>query len=332
MSKQLTAVMYHYVKDVEKTDFPRIKALKVEQFKKQIDYFEKYYKFVSIQELMDAVSGGNSLPKNSILLTFDDGYRDMYTNVFPLLRDRKIEGSFFVPGKAIAENSVLIVNKIQHVLARLRSLSGIKNELKKYILKFKTEFCLDPYNMYYEQYAVADNLDGADVVFIKKMLSFVLPVDCRNLIVNELFKKYVCDDEIGFAKSLYLNRDQIKEMRDGGMYIGCHGYEHYWLGEISREEQIVDIDKSLNFLSDAGCSVEEWAIAYPYESYNNELIEVIKSKGCKVGFVEGERIANYLDDSPFQLPRLDTNEFPPKCKNSISKWTKLLSDKSRGDF
>ena len=54
MSNYLTVVMYHYVKDVNKTKFTKINALGVKQFKLQIEYLEKYYKFVTVQDCIQA--------------------------------------------------------------------------------------------------------------------------------------------------------------------------------------------------------------------------------------------------------------------------------------
>ena len=44
------------------------------------------YKIVSVQTLLDAAAGKNSIPDKSVLLTFDDGYQSFYTRVFPLLK------------------------------------------------------------------------------------------------------------------------------------------------------------------------------------------------------------------------------------------------------
>ncbi len=44
------------------------------------------YKIVSVQDVIDAAAGKNSIPDKSVLLTFDDGYQSFYTRVFPLLK------------------------------------------------------------------------------------------------------------------------------------------------------------------------------------------------------------------------------------------------------
>ncbi|MEF8754363.1 MAG: poly-beta-1,6-N-acetyl-D-glucosamine N-deacetylase PgaB [Accumulibacter sp.] len=41
---------------------------------------------VSVDQILSARAGGPPLPPNAILLTFDDGFKDAYTRVFPLLK------------------------------------------------------------------------------------------------------------------------------------------------------------------------------------------------------------------------------------------------------
>jgi len=44
------------------------------------------YKIVSVQNILDAAAGKDTLPDKAALLTFDDGYLSFYTRVFPLLK------------------------------------------------------------------------------------------------------------------------------------------------------------------------------------------------------------------------------------------------------
>jgi biofilm PGA synthesis lipoprotein PgaB len=55
-----------------------------------VNYFswlrESGYRVVSVQDILNAQNGRQSLPDKAILLTFDDGYKSFYTHVFPLLK------------------------------------------------------------------------------------------------------------------------------------------------------------------------------------------------------------------------------------------------------
>ncbi len=44
------------------------------------------YHFISVQQIIDAHSGGANLPAKAVLLSFDDGFESFYTRVFPILK------------------------------------------------------------------------------------------------------------------------------------------------------------------------------------------------------------------------------------------------------
>jgi biofilm PGA synthesis lipoprotein PgaB len=56
------------------------------------------YHVINLQRLIDARSGHGSLPDKAVLLTFDDGLRSAYTNVFPLLKAYKYPAVMAVVG------------------------------------------------------------------------------------------------------------------------------------------------------------------------------------------------------------------------------------------
>ncbi len=119
--RKVTIVMYHYVRELGRSRFPEIKGLSLERFSRQLDHIQANYTPVTVEMILDALkSPEQSLPPNALLLTFDDGYSDHFTNVFPLLDARGIQGCFFPPARAILEHKVLDVNKIHFVLAAVR--------------------------------------------------------------------------------------------------------------------------------------------------------------------------------------------------------------------
>ena len=66
-----------------------------ELFKQQIAFLKEHFTFVTMEDVMEACNSENgTLPENAVLLTFDDGYIDNFTAVFPILKENKIQGSF----------------------------------------------------------------------------------------------------------------------------------------------------------------------------------------------------------------------------------------------
>ena len=220
MNAKVTIVMYHYVRDLENSNFPRINGLDTKQFKDQIAYFN------------------TSLPLKSLLLTFDDGYIDHYTNVFPILIENGIQGSFFPPVRAITEHKVLDVNKIHFILAACDNLLGLVNDVFELLNIYRDGYDLKSNEYYYDKLAQASRFDSCETIFIKRLLQVELPEDLRSLIADSLFEKYVGIPECLFSRELYLNIDQIKTMKHFGMHIGSHGFNHYWLNSLSRKKPV----------------------------------------------------------------------------------------------
>ncbi len=76
-------LMYHYIHPDPGPDDPVGQGLSVspELFADPLAYLaEQGYSTITMAELADAWQGRRSLPSKPIVLTFDDGYRDFYTN------------------------------------------------------------------------------------------------------------------------------------------------------------------------------------------------------------------------------------------------------------
>jgi peptidoglycan/xylan/chitin deacetylase (PgdA/CDA1 family) len=62
-------------------------ALPVRRFTEQISWLRgEGWQPVSLQQVLDARAGRRPLPQKAVLLTFDDGYANFYTTVFPVLK------------------------------------------------------------------------------------------------------------------------------------------------------------------------------------------------------------------------------------------------------
>ena len=81
----ITIVMYHYVREIEKSKYPKIKGLEFSSFCKQLDYLNDNYKIIKVEEIINCLKTGSKLPPQSCWLTFDDGYKDHFSFVLPEL-------------------------------------------------------------------------------------------------------------------------------------------------------------------------------------------------------------------------------------------------------
>lgn len=327
MQNKITVVMYHYVRDLKNSRYPDIKGLQTELFKEQIEYLKRNYNFVKIEDVIEAFEQGSTecLPKHPVLLTFDDAYADHFYNVFPILEHEKIQGCFYAPVKAVTEHTVLDVNKIHFILASTpeEKLPNLINEIKLLLNKYRNDYQLLSFEDYYDQLAVANRFDPAEVIFIKRLLQVKLDEGLRKQMTDILFQKIVGIDEAAFSRELYMSKDQIKCMIDCGMHFGSHGYDHYWLNSLSKEKQEFEIKKSIEFIKDVGGDPNNWTICYPYGAHDDATIELLKENGCKLGLTTRVELADPSDkekDMIYKLPRLDTNDIPKDRNAATNKW------------
>ena len=312
--RELSIVMYHYTRDLKHSRYPEIKGLDLPLFRQQIAFFKENFNVVTMEEVIDAAEGKSSLPQNAVLLTFDDGYSDHYSFAFPILEQAGVQGSFFIPGKVFTTHQLLDVNKIHYILASADIFTLVNDVLERMDYYRGNEYQYPSNHELIQQYAVPSRFDVKETVFVKKMLQTVLPEKLRNRISSDLFEKYVGITETQLAHELYMNEDQIRTMKRHGMFIGIHGYDHYWLGNLSPEEMQRDVSLALDAM-DEFIDRRHWVMNYPYGSYSTDVVNYIKSQGACLGLTTEVRAAAIGLDDALLLPRFDCNDFPPKSEN-----------------
>ncbi|MGC8494219.1 MAG: polysaccharide deacetylase family protein [Syntrophobacteraceae bacterium] len=91
-------LMYHSISDVHENGqsyFRTVTSLSV--FSEQMQFLdESGYNVVDLMTLVQAVKAGRDLPPRSVALTFDDGFRDFYTDAFPVLQRHDFPATVFL--------------------------------------------------------------------------------------------------------------------------------------------------------------------------------------------------------------------------------------------
>lgn len=316
----ITIVMYHYVRERLSSRYPELKFLEFKNFISQLNYLQKNYTLIKVEDMVDYLQGNTTIPERACLLTFDDGYLDHYLYVFPELYKRGIQGAFYPPCAATKRNKVMEVNKIQLILASIgyNNITRLIKELKNsYItLHDKEEFnSLADFDTLYYQYAKPSRFDSADVMFVKAMLQYALPHSLRSSIIQHLYDQFVAIDEKILSSELYMSIDMLKVMQKSGMHIGSHGDSHIWLNKISKEQQKKEIYASLAMLEEIhGNKSFLWTMCYPFGGNDTSLRALCEENRCAFALTTVAEVANLTQETRFSLSRIDTNDLPPMRK------------------
>lgn len=305
----LTIVTYHYVRDLEGSRFPTIKARRVAEFSRQLDYIDRNYHVVRAEDVVSAICGERELPSKALWLTFDDGYIDHFENVFPLLIERGWQGSFFPPARSVLERELLDVNKSHFILASQSNPHSIIESLKVLLNEHDSPDA-QSFDVYWRQFAKATRYDCPEIVFIKRMLQRGIPKEIRIEFLDKLFRQFVSTDPASFAANLYVSPEQLEEMIDAGMYVGSHGDRHLWLDQLDPDAQRNEVDRSLAFLRKVGAPTRNWIMCYPYGANNESLRDYLRTRECVAGLTVRVGVASVGNDDPLLLPRVNTNDIP----------------------
>lgn len=304
---RLTTVMYHYVRPMAGSAFPRLAALDLDAFRGQLDHLQAQYQLITPQTFLEAIAEGGALPPRACLLTFDDGYSDHYRHVFPHLVDRGLAGMFFAPKSSLIDRRMLEVNQIQFTLASHPHPKALADEVDAVLLG---SWAIDPAPLRAVHFA-PNRFDGPEVAYVKRLLQHALPADVRSRIAAQLFARHVTVDPTGFAEDLYLSPVEAREMLGAGMGFGGHGDRHLWHGLASPQDLAAEVAGSVAALTAIGCRPQDACYCYPYGSQTGAVRASVADAGFRAGFTVVPDLWSPGADL-FQIARLDTNDLPQR--------------------
>ena len=311
MKNTIYIVTYHYVRNIKNSNYPNLKGLEFEEFKKQINYFKKNFNILKPDIFIKYIKEKRLPKKTSILLTFDDGYKDHYEYVFPYLKKNNLQGCFYPPASIVKQKKILDVNKIQFLMSKEKNRKKILLKIKN-ILKKKYNFFLDDFLKVNKNKIknLKSKFDDKETLLIKSLLQKLLPIRKRKFVIDQLFKEIVTNNFKKFSSELYLSLENIKEMIKYGMHFGSHGYNHEWWSKLAKEKQEKEIVKSIKFLKQIGVKKTNLSVCYPFGSFNNHTISILKKYSFKFGLTTSQQEIDLSNIENFlTLPRYDTNYF-----------------------
>lgn len=302
----MKAIMYHYVR-TEDPEYPNLKHLHFDDFRRQLDFFEKEYGFITKEDFTDCITRG--ITKKGVVLTFDDGFFCHYEFVFQELLNRNLWGIFYIPTKPYIDKEILDVHKVHLILSKYSPeiiYSSLVDNLDESFLD-KTR--LDEFR----KHTYLDQKNDSYTLYIKRVLNYYIKYEFRNKTISNLMSSFF-SNEVKIQKNFYLKKEQIQEMHNKGMIIGSHTVNHKVMSRLSEIEQKHEINNSFEYLNNLLNGLYHKTYCHPYggfHSFNNKTEEILSKSGCLYSFnVENRDIESFdIKSRPHALPRYDCNFF-----------------------
>lgn len=112
-------LIYHYVEYVtdERDTIRQSLDIAPHIFEEQIRTLKKAgYAFITPQDINEFLENKSDLPKKSVILSFDDGYEDFYTDVFPILKRENVRGVAYIVSEFLNKPNYMTGKQLAEVI------------------------------------------------------------------------------------------------------------------------------------------------------------------------------------------------------------------------
>jgi peptidoglycan/xylan/chitin deacetylase (PgdA/CDA1 family) len=208
---------YHVVSDEDLWHIKHLYGYKsVKQFTEDLEFLLRYYSPIGLPDVLDHVKFGRSLPNTALLLTFDDGFREMHDVVAPILIAKGVSATFFVSSGFIDNVGLCYLNKASLLIEHIRrTRSRAANAALAKLLE--------------NHQIPADNIEaGIRAITYQKRAALDELVAAADL------------DLAGYLSNTqpYLTSAAIQGLIDRGFHIGAHSVDHPLYASLPLDDQI----------------------------------------------------------------------------------------------
>jgi peptidoglycan/xylan/chitin deacetylase (PgdA/CDA1 family) len=252
-------------------------------FEKQLAFLAASAQVISLADYVDALHSNRPLPRNAVVLTFDDGYRDNWATALPLLRKFGLPATFLLATDYIGKGpkwedrlTGLIHRSTGETVTLDLETGRITIDIRDERAKHKA------------------------IIRLLALLSRCQP-SRREQVLAELHAQSHAD--IADFAQVMMTWDQAREVAAApGMTIGAHTVSHPHLNRVPDDQVREEITASKQTVEEQiGKPVRFFC--YPYGDYDARTIRSLQDNGfeCAGTLFYG---SNTLKTDPFQLKRI----------------------------
>lgn len=253
-------------------------SIRKSEFKKHLDIINKRFKV-----------GLDLYNTKEITLTFDDGYKNQYSQGSKILDEYNNKGYFFYAANLLNDVGTLLIDKIIFWVDYVKE-GYYSNE------KYNIELSISNKE---SRRLAWEKIDG----LIRENIEF----DKIYEILDQMYKfeEIKVLDEFYTMRFTPINKYELYDMKKNGHKIGAHSYSHKRLSKLDKDELENDIEKCKRLLEQGIYNTDTFC--YPFGSeyeVDKKTIEKIKEKGFKnaISFVNYPNSS--IDYDEFFMPRI----------------------------
>jgi peptidoglycan/xylan/chitin deacetylase (PgdA/CDA1 family) len=223
------------------------------QFRRHVRFLKSRYRLISPEHFRAWRNGQESLPQRPVLLTCDDGLRNVLTDMVPILQEEEVRCLFFVTGLSLEETEEdLWYDELYRMLEAAPGDASVAVGGKA----VRKDSCS------------AKNISGIWWSLVEQCSA--LNAGDRKRTLRSLRKEWRLPDEggrpgDGHSSRRYplLNRQELRQLIAQGMTVGAHTLSHPVLAKMPAELAEEEL-RECKVRLESHLQQEVWAMAYPF--------------------------------------------------------------------
>ncbi|NLE00454.1 MAG: polysaccharide deacetylase family protein [Fibrobacter sp.] len=235
-------IIYPYLHIVSDEPLSHLKHLykykNTKQFRDDITQLCRKYVPVRLNDIIDK-KNSEQVKKTAFLLTIDDGFREVYEIIAPILIKEGVSATFFIASNFIDNKELYFGHKKSLLLEHCISNVSMQSKIALTLIKYK--------------------LYNGNVIESLKRINYNTK-DVLDIIAHDIhydFESYLSE------KKPYLTTEQIHWLIDKGFSVGAHSINHPRYSIISKEEQVRQTVESVRKIRNK-FNLQYGAFAFPH--------------------------------------------------------------------
>jgi peptidoglycan/xylan/chitin deacetylase (PgdA/CDA1 family) len=229
-------LFYHLISNNAPIHIKNLYSVRTEKkFRNDLKFLLKHFQYTT------EIIRHNSSKKNYFHLSFDDGLKECFEIIEPILNENQIKAVFFINSGFIDNKDLFYKYKVSIIIEKLKTEKINKQNISHLseILECKTK--------------------------LKTVIQSVQTINFKNKYKLDRISEYLKINFIDYLKQYepYLTTNQIIKLKEKGHKIGAHSINHPEYFEIIEEEQIKQTTESLNEIKQQFDS-EDNLFAFPF--------------------------------------------------------------------
>lgn len=282
---------YHRVAEVEQDSFSL--CVSPGHFEEHLNVLHKQTQPLRLEELVQKIEHGN-LPPRAVVITFDDGYADIFYQAKPLMEGYQIPATVFMATGYMG--NTFWWDELEQIIMAPQTLPE--------------RLCLSSGGLKFDFHltGAATELSGSDGFrrrkhLLRQIYEELLPLSFRERRKAILdLENWAGIEPLDSPDRRALNSDELAGLVDGGLIdVGSHTTTHAQLTNLSDTEQRSEVVQSKLLLEDIlGRKVTSFA--YPHGLPSQESMTIVRDAGFLCACSSYNDVVRRKSD-PFHLPR-----------------------------